>query len=81
MIINEPVATPGVLQDRQKAELEDSNERGQVLLSVKNIGELIWLVIAGIDCVDEKYRAMFPFEKFNPMQSKALDDVGITCRV
>jgi len=28
---------------------------------------------------DLKYRAMFPFKMFNPMQSKSLDDVRILC--
>ena len=39
MIIDEPVVTPIVLEDRQRAELESVNEKGQVLLSVKNIGK------------------------------------------
>jgi len=79
MVIDEPVATPGILQERQRAELEEVNDRGQVLLSIKHIGQSTFRILVWTDetdYVDEKYRAMFPFEKFNPMQSKALDDVS-----
>lgn len=65
-----------MLQQRQQAELEDVNDKGQTLLSVKNIGQCAAAHLSLSDRSDQKYRVMFPFERFNPMQSKALEDVS-----